>query len=300
MSVTNVSNNGSKDMDKKLWLNGLVAGATLLVALPASALVLNSENNVTIYDKNGSENLGIGGEDNEVEPGMVRSQNWDLEGVFFDGNALTLVGGYDFLNGYGGFDSGDLFLSTKNGEPTFGDIHRNENNESNAETTNTYGYDYVLKWLDPTGDSSTPSKFAVYELNNESSLQQAWYQQNEGSSPWRANTDNLDAVAEGSISFYSLENGDYFLSNQATGFESYYNGKTGSRYAMSFDLTDIYNQLETDGTFYSHFTMGCGNDNLMGTWTATVPEPATFVLFGVGIAGLWFSRRRQASSDLTA
>ena len=41
-------------------------------------------------------------------------QAWDLEAFLFDGTNLSLVGGYDFRDGYGGMASGDIFAC----EPT--------------------------------------------------------------------------------------------------------------------------------------------------------------------------------------
>ena len=35
-------------------------------------------------------------EDQEVEPGMVYNQSWDLEGFFLNGTSLTMIGGFDF------------------------------------------------------------------------------------------------------------------------------------------------------------------------------------------------------------
>jgi hypothetical protein len=41
--------------------------------------------------------------------------------------------------------------------------------------------------------------------------------------------------------------------------------------------------------------MECGNDNLIGK-VAPVPEPATMLLFGTGIAGLVGSLRRRRNN----
>ncbi len=73
------------------------------------------------------------------------------------------------------------------------------------------------------------------------------------------------------------------LGNNITIFDSSeVGGLTGdSHNAVSVDL----GFLDHGTTFTSHFTMGCGNDNLMGEATLA-PEPATMALFGIGLIGL--------------
>jgi hypothetical protein len=60
---------------------------------------------------------------------------------------------------------------------------------------------------------------------------------------------------------------------------------------VSFDVTSIGDFVALD----MHWTMSCGNDVIDGHATAPIPEPATMLLFGTGIAGLaGFQRRRLA------
>jgi len=66
----------------------------------------------------------------------------------------------------------------------------------------------------------------------------------------------------------------------------------GFHYAAGVDLSF----LDPAQQFVAHYTMGCGNDNLMGRGTtAPVPEPATMLLFGSGIFGMAALRRRKLS-----
>nr|WP_320113825.1 PEP-CTERM sorting domain-containing protein [uncultured Desulfuromonas sp.] len=259
---------------KNLCILALILLLAGLAAAPASAFSYGT--NITIDDGNASSGTWYGtGEDQEVEPGMVGSQAWDLEGFFLDSdNVLSLVGGFDFVDGVAGneaFSSGDIFISTINSEgdsPIYGNI---DGVDGNTSITNSYGYDYVL---DLDFETFT---YTVYQLDSSSVLQTAYYEQNEGSSPWQYNDDdNSDDIAllTGSFSFSEdvltdFVGDDHYL---LTGFD------------LSF--------LGHDTEFYSHFTMGCGNDNLMGHGVV-VPEPGTWLLFGAGLVALALVRRRN-------
>ena len=238
---------------------------SIFIALPAFA------SNITIGDGNyrvTETGIGQGGEDQETEPGMVNSQAWDLEGFFLDGNTLSMVGGFDFLNGVSGYSkytSGDIFIAV-DGRPVFGDI---DGSNGFATVDNSYGFNYVL---DLNFDEMI---YAVLSLNNKSQVETAYYEANEGSSPWKYVSDGSE-VGRGTFSYGMI---------QSSGFVG------DSHYLLTgFDLSFL-----GDGTdFYSHFTMGCGNDNLMGQGTtAPVPEPATMVLLGSGLVGLALYRRKM-------
>ena len=243
----------------------------LFVAAPAFSA------NITIGDgsyRDPRVGEGQGRENNETEPGMTNSQIWDLEGFFFSKdspskNFLSVVGGYNFLDGQysswvrRNFMSGDIFISTREPNPT---------------GSAPYGYDYVLDL-----DFSTPENltYSAYALSDASTLIDPYFTQNGNSSPWQyTHGDELAITGYDGLSFN--------FSKVTSGSEFDIFG-VGIHYALTgFDLSF----LGHDTKFYSHFTMECGNDNLMGRGTV-VPEPTTMILLGSGLVGLAFYRRKK-------
>lgn len=242
--------------------------AVVFLLVSGSAWALDFGKNITIDDKNGSSSSwDVSHEDEEVEPGMETGQKWDLEGFFLDGSLLTMIGGYDFKGGEWG--SGDIFLDV-NGDAKYGDIHGTSN--GNTVVADTFGYDYVIDL------NSDMSKYDVYKLDGGSSVITTWYKQNQGSSPWRYNKKDGDiSIFSGDIGYQTL------LTDAMVGFSG------DNHNAVTVDLRFLgFNQ-----TFISHFTMGCGNDNLMGSGTTPTPEPGTMVLLGIGFIGLAAVRRNR-------
>jgi hypothetical protein len=252
----------------KIYKTAFALGLAATFMIAGNAFALSYSNNITIYD-------GLGGatEDGEVEPGCVNSQVWDLEGFFLKGANLTMVGGFDFVNGVDGYDkytSGDIFIDI-DGDAQYGSSNTG-GGSGQSTVNNTFGYDYVL---DMDFASLT---YSVIKLND-STTTTVWYSQNEESNPW--------LYAAGGDLLTGYENLSMEYDAGVTDAESGFGG--GNHYAVGVDLSFL-----APGTdFTSHFTMGCGNDNLMGHGTAPVPEPATMLLFGTGLAGLaGFSKKR--------
>ncbi len=72
-------------------------------------------------------------------------------------------------------------------------------------------------------------------------------------------------------------------------------GLVGDSYyrIVSFSLTDL--GLTGELGIDAHWTMSCGNDFIDGGFTATVPEPTTLPLLGLGLLGLIAGRRKLVS-----
>lgn len=233
-----------------------------LCCYTGSSFSLDLGTNITIWDREGSGSAGNPMEDEEVTLNCVPGQEWDLEGFFLSGTTLTMVGGYDFING--GYGSGDIFLDI-DGDAVYGPAN-NGSGSGKSVVSNLFGYDYVLDLdfdnfsydiIDLT--SGSPSTVTVY------------YGQNVASNPWQ----------------YS-SGGDLLLNDVAMG---YYTGLSdgdvdgllgGYHNAVVVDLSFLGDNIN----FTSHFTMGCGNDNLMGSGTTSVPEPTPMILLGSSLIGL--------------
>ena len=263
---------------KKSFIALVVSGMSL-VLFCGSALAgyLDGYANITIPDLNTSTtNTWYAGtnEDQEVEPYAVTGQQWDLEGFFLQGTTLALLGGFDFINGEGGITSGDIFIDVTGdaeyGPPAGGSGY------GNTDVNNTFGYDYVLdlNFQDPVNPT-----YSVFELIGGVATTTVTYSQMQMSNPWLYAAGGASVAGGGDIGYMAD------LTNAALGDNIAFAGANGSLTSsdhnlMTFDL----GFLPIGTTFTAHFTMECGNDDIMATGTTSaVPEPATIFLLGSGL-----------------
>ncbi|MDM8543360.1 PEP-CTERM sorting domain-containing protein [Desulfococcaceae bacterium HSG9] len=292
-------------------LTGVVFGLVLFTGgAMAYDYGANFGRNITISDE---DYRGSGWysnrEDQEVEPGDTDNQDWDLEAMFLGDNTLTMVMGYDFMDGQdadgwidGDFESGDIYFDTT------GSVHRGTADAEFGTDANTpgidlgskngnkteqynWGYDLVFDIdfdsfeLVDGEDNEYTFDYDIVELlydedgNALSSNTSGWFRMNDESGAWRYDSGG-NVLGSGTGSYLvGLDNG---LDGEGiTG---------GSHNAVSVNLASAeLEDLLDPTTFVSHFTMQCGNDNLMGD---PVPEPSTIILLGLGILGLVGFRKK--------
>jgi len=284
------------DVKNRILLSAGVVAAFSLTVMAGSAFASTLGQNITIPDEwTSAANPWYSpqNEDQEVEPGTLTGQNWDLEGFFFDvptgpgPAALSMVGGFDFVNGVPGHEaaSGDIFVDLDGGAQYGTGIHASLPYAPGQMVSDTFGYDFVM---DLNFGDGTNGTYAVYDIRGLQGLQiETVHEQfNDPANPWRYVPGTGDIpIFSGNITYWAnVSSSDPMLNGYGLA------GIPDSHNVATVDMIWILaNGYDPDIGFTTHFTQECGNDNLIGHFA--VPEPMTLSLLGLGLFGVVMRKR---------
>ncbi|MBL9127221.1 MAG: hypothetical protein JNL97_06230 [Verrucomicrobiales bacterium] len=225
-------------------------------------------------------------EDNETEPSTAIGQEWDLEAMHVNGTTLSLIGGFDFIAGYGGMASGDIFIDL-DGDAVWGtDIG---GGGTAIKSNSKFKFDYVIdlqQTVNSSFDSTTSAigtRYTVYKIDETTDqVISVAVSGNAESNPW------IYHAGGEAVSGYV---------NRAIGIGTYggteYAGWDGNNthHMIQFDL-GFLGPIVPDGALFK-FTMECGNDNLVGRYVHVPDMGGTLVMLGGGLLAMEGLRRRS-------
>jgi hypothetical protein len=220
----------------------------------------------------------------EVEPGMAQAHAWDL--VAFTANhdvisnqSIGILSGFNLKDGYQGMTSGDVFISTNRTAV----INWMDNYDFNQQSNNNGApgvWNYALR---PNFGGGT---YDIYALSSTTMFDDTYYWNNPNnynapSNPWRIVANTATLIGTQSLNYSTTK-----TAAQASALAGF--SVVSTPYYAEFNHVETF--LAGQNDVYMHFTMLCGNDNLMGQDTAgflQVPDnAATLILLGVSLLGL--------------
>ncbi len=255
------------------------------------------------YVNGNATNTRITSEYEEVEPGMATGKRWDLIAFTADhSNAndqkLGILGTFDLKFGAAQsspvFVGGDIFISVN---PT--QVQNYVDGFNFGPQSNNNGapgrYDFALRM------NFTTNSYDIYQLSATTQFENTYYDAqnyNAPSNPWKlASVVNNGLTHLGSRSFSYNANVSNAAGTTLAGF-NVASGANNTLYAREKLNYVELNNMEwlspylnaNNPVSYFHYTMECGNDNLIGldsTGFRRVPEQAsTLVLVGLALLGL--------------
>jgi hypothetical protein len=283
-------------------------GGVMLLAGQAAWAV----SDITIPDL-GAPSYGSGwyssvNEDNEIEYKGNSGQVWDFEKFILDDTAgkakLNVIGGFNFVTGKSGWYSGDIFIAA-GVKPNYGGVVSGPaGNGFTTQGNGTWGYNYAIVFnrnnaATPGGgtlglSSANTVSYSVYALGKNDDVI-AYYDRYYSSSPFRVVTDGLTPIDDGVATFGSFTGGS---GQGATGLLGDSTGNNKHYYLSDIDLSFLAGK--SSGDVYYHFTIGSGNDTLMGRSSsfsslsiAQVPDGGiTVAMLGLALGGLGLVQRQ--------
>lgn len=282
-----------------------LAQAASVITIPDNASDFNSFTSNGSTSQAGSNTTGSSlgsandAEDQETERvgnlKAIAGQAWDLEAFYLDGKKLSLIGGYDFLNGQKDGRPGDLFIKVGYGQPNFTPL----TNPTNGLLANLdYGYTYAIDLsLSNYASGSTynaVSSFGAtavrYDLNDSSMLQTV-VNDGFGSNPWK-----YDGTSQNSTSIWYSSGLNTAGVNMLLGSSMNLGGTYHN--VLTVDLSFISNVPDNMPIWFS-YTMECGNDSMkgkvLGGFTTVPDSSSSILLIGLGFAvlGVFHNRRSK-------